>query len=323
MLSTGLDRRAISELLLSPRLIHPNTVATYASRCAQLTHEFFDLLEGERSVDYDPSLPRLLEPVPLTSDDGFGEPRGLNDGSDSLLVLHQILHTLGAETGMMVLIVVQEYCDRGTLESAIRKSIFRPSQQWGVRLARRALLRSSVEIACGLLHLHDSGVVHGDVKPANLLLVSSREDRRGFVVKVGDFGLAHVLPATVNSLYTETSGSLAYMAPEAFQGKVSRATDVWSFGVCLWEMLTGERPYSGCHYWEVLLGVQEGTVELQWPEDDLMTADIIQLGRQCLSHKPEDRPSLDVIIQSLVGIEREIRAELLASQQQEVQQIRT
>ncbi|GLI61065.1 hypothetical protein VaNZ11_003328 [Volvox africanus] len=319
MLSTGLDGAAVRELLLSPRLVHPNTVSTYASRCAQLTHEFFDLLEGERSVGYDPNFPRVLEPVPLKSEDGFGEPRGINDGSDPLLVLHQVLYSLGADTGKMVVVIIQEYCDRGTLESAIRKKVFRATPQWGVRLARRALLRSAVEIARGLLHLHDWGVVHGDVKPANVLLGSSKEDRRGFVAKVGDFGLAHVLPSDASSLYTDTSGSLAYMAPETFRGKVSRATDVWSFGVCLWQMLTGERPYDGYHYSELMFGVQEGILELQWPVDDPMTAPLIELGRQCLSHRPENRPPFDVIIQRLVNIEREIRAELLSSQQQQQQ----
>ncbi|GIL63498.1 hypothetical protein Vafri_17548 [Volvox africanus] len=219
----------------------------------------------------------------------------------------------------MVVLVIQEYCDRGTLESAIRKSFFRATPRWGLRLARRALLRSAVEIARGLLHLHDWGVVHGDVKPANVLLGSSKEDRRGFVAKVADFGLAHVLPSDVNSLYTDSWGSLAYMAPETFRGKVSRATDVWSFGVCLWQMLTGERPYDGYRYSELILGIKEGTLELQWPEDDPMTTDLIELGRQCLSHRPEDRPPFDVIIQRLVQIERGIRAELLASQQQQEQ----
>ncbi|GIL48925.1 hypothetical protein Vafri_5418 [Volvox africanus] len=246
MLSPGLDdRAAIRELLLSPSLVHPNVVSTYASRCAKLTHAFFDLLEGDRDVVHDPSLPRVLEPIPLQSEDGFGDPKGLHDGSDPLIVLHQILHALRAETGKMVVIVVQEYCDRGTLDNAIRKSVFRPTLMWSMRLARRALLRSAVEIARGLFHLHDSGVVHGDLKPANVLLGSSKEDRRGFVIKVADFGLAHLLPSDANSLYTDSWGSVAYMAPEAFRGRVSRATDVWAFGVCLWQMLTGEKPYNG------------------------------------------------------------------------------
>ncbi|GIL69109.1 hypothetical protein Vretifemale_98 [Volvox reticuliferus] len=219
----------------------------------------------------------------------------------------------------MVVIVVQEYCDRGTLDNAIRKSVFRPTLMWSMRLARRALLRSAVEIARGLLHLHDSGVVHGDLKPANVLLGSSKEDRRGFVIKVADFGLAHVLPSDANSLYTDSWGSVAYMAPEAFRGRVSRATDVWAFGVCLWQMLTGEKPYNGYRHTDVVIGVQEGTLQLKWPEGSPMAARIIELGRRCLSHNPQDRPALGIIIQTLVEIEREIRAELLAHQQQQLQ----
>lgn len=53
--------------------------------------------------------------------------------------------------------------------------------------------------------------MHGDIKPQNVLLASSRDDRRGFKAKVADFGLAHVLPLATNSLHTETTGSPAYM----------------------------------------------------------------------------------------------------------------
>ncbi|GLC42413.1 hypothetical protein PLESTM_001330600 [Pleodorina starrii] len=188
MLSAGLDRAALRELLLGPSLVHPNIVSTIASRAAHLTHEFFDLLEGGSEGERDPSRPRVLEPLPIQSGDGFGDPQGLNDGLEPLLVLHQILHALGAETGKMVVIVVQEYCDSGTLDHAIRKKVFEPTAMWGLRLARRTLLRTAGEIARGLLHLHDAGVIHGDLKPANILLNSSKEDRRGFSAKVGTTG---------------------------------------------------------------------------------------------------------------------------------------
>ncbi|KXZ50621.1 hypothetical protein GPECTOR_15g304 [Gonium pectorale] len=244
--SPDLDRTALRELMLGPSLVHPHVVATYSSRCARLTHEFFDLLEGnDKKASHDPAVPRWLQPLPIISGDGFGDPAGLKDGVDPLLMLHKVLFDLKATVGQVVVVLVQEYCDKGTLAAAIWRGIFVPTAHWNVRLARRALLRTAGEVAKGLLHLHDAGVVHGDLKPANVLLSSSRTDRRGFIAKVADFGLSYVLPAAANSMSAEGFGSIAYMAPEMFAGKVSRAVDVWALGVCMWEMLTRRQPFHG------------------------------------------------------------------------------
>ena len=89
----------------------------------------------------------------------------------------------------------QELCD-GTLHAAIRAGAFRPiptNPHWNLRLARRALLRTALEMARGLLHLHDTGLVHGDLKPHNVLLAKSHDDRRGFKAKVADFGLVRAM----------------------------------------------------------------------------------------------------------------------------------
>ncbi|PNG99789.1 Dual specificity protein kinase shkB, partial [Tetrabaena socialis] len=102
-----------------------------------------------------------------------------------------------------------EYCDRGSLQRAIDKSIFRASARWNSRVALRAMLRTAREIAQrvalramlrtareiaqGMCHLHASQIVHGDLKPANVLLKSSRADRRGFIAKVADFGLSKIV----------------------------------------------------------------------------------------------------------------------------------
>lgn len=64
-------------------------------------------------------------------------------------------------------------------------------------------------------------------------------------LQLADFGLAHLLPTAANSISTEAFGSVAYMAPESFNGKVGRATDIYSFGVTLWQMLTGALPFRG------------------------------------------------------------------------------
>ncbi|KAG2428390.1 hypothetical protein HYH02_014406 [Chlamydomonas schloesseri] len=336
IVADDLDKSALRELLLAPSINHANLVQTYTSRCARLTHEFFDLLEGGGGMGADgvavPAAggststpetrdlrrPRALLPIPLQSGDGFGDPGcGIATALDPYRILHLVLHEFIAKTEQYMLVIVQELCTKGTLHAAIRQGIFRPSDanpQWNVRLARRALLRTAMELARGLLHLHDTGVVHGDLKPQNVLLATSRDDRRGFSAKIADFGLVHVLPQHANSVTTDSFGSPAYMAPEAFSGKASKATDVWSFGVCLWELLVGRVPYSDA------AGVRDLVADLAagrapglvWPDGAEMADGIIALGRRCISHRPEDRPDFREVVQELVQIERIIRAELLA-----------
>lgn len=63
-----------------------------------------------------------------------------------------------------MVIVIQEFCNKGTLKEAIDAGYFRPSPIWSERLAIRSLLRTAAELARGLVHLHDSSVVHGDFK---------------------------------------------------------------------------------------------------------------------------------------------------------------
>ncbi|KAG2436401.1 hypothetical protein HXX76_006705 [Chlamydomonas incerta] len=313
MLTSGLDRSALRELLLAPSLVHPCLVMTYTSRCAELTHEFFDFLEGARNasgVTHDATQPRTLLPAPFISGDGFGDPdhhmRGC--GLDPMFLLHQILHDLRATTGQMLVLTVQEYCSKNTLLNAISKGVFREGERWDGRVALRALLRTAAEVARGLWHLHDNSIIHGDIKPANILLASSGEDRRGFTAKLADFGLAHLLPNAANSVSTEAFGSVAYMAPESFNGKVSRSTDIYSFGVTLWQMLTGALPFRGMKPAQVMAGVQSGKLQLVWPDVPPMARRLVALGQRCVAHTPSERPSAGQLLEELTMTERDLRS---------------
>jgi serine/threonine-protein kinase len=117
------------------------------------------------------------------------------------------------------------------------------------RLPVRRALELALAVANGLAFAHDQGLVHRDVKPQNVLL--SREGE----VKVTDFGIARSLHMDHGVTQTGTVlGTGEYLAPEQASGKtVSPATDVYSLGVVLWELLAGDVPFTGENFVAVAL----------------------------------------------------------------------
>ncbi|KAI9019007.1 kinase-like domain-containing protein, partial [Hyaloraphidium curvatum] len=103
-------------------------------------------------------------------------------------------------------------------------------------------LRTLVDVATGMAYLHLRRVVHGDLKAANVLV-----DGRGRAA-VSDFGLAKVRQGTTTVGGTEVmlAGTPAFMAPEALRGKAIPASDVWSFGMLCYEVVSrGQYPFAG------------------------------------------------------------------------------
>jgi serine/threonine protein kinase len=117
------------------------------------------------------------------------------------------------------------------------------------RLPVRRALELALAVADGLAFAHDHGLVHRDVKPQNVLLSSEGD------VKVTDFGIARSLHVEQGVTQTGTVlGTAEYLAPEQASGKpVSPATDVYSLGVVLWELLAGDAPFVGENFVAVAL----------------------------------------------------------------------
>jgi serine/threonine protein kinase len=103
------------------------------------------------------------------------------------------------------------------------------------------------DISEGLDHAHQKGVVHRDVKPANILINNDG------VVKITDFGLAQAQDLTSITVTGSIVGTPAYMSPEQAGGKkVDQRTDIFSLGVVVYEMITGTKPFSGENYSSVI-----------------------------------------------------------------------
>jgi WD40 repeat protein/predicted Ser/Thr protein kinase len=125
------------------------------------------------------------------------------------------------------IVIVSEYAPGGSLMNWLQK-------HGGRAPSIGAAVEMAAEILDGLEHLHEQRIIHRDLKPDNILL--QRETPR-----LADFGIARVIKT--DSYSKAVTGTFAYMAPEAFNGKRNEQTDVWSVGIILYQMLTGRLPY--------------------------------------------------------------------------------
>ncbi len=104
----------------------------------------------------------------------------------------------------------------------------------------RKVLDIATQITAGLQAAHEKGVTHRDIKSGNIMVTESGQ------VKIMDFGLAKIAGGAQLTKDYSTLGTAAYMPPEQARGEpVDHRTDIWAFGVVLYEMLTGKLPFRG------------------------------------------------------------------------------
>jgi len=138
-----------------------------------------------------------------------------------------VVTVLTAEKQDNVFFIVMEYVPGDTLEAIIER-------EGALDLPR--VLDYTCQICNAMDHAHRHGVIHRDLRPGNVLVTEQG------LVKVADFGTSRFLEIAAHG--TTVIGSPPYMAPEQFQGKAVFASDIYSLGVTVYQMLTGTLPYS-------------------------------------------------------------------------------
>ncbi|KAK9808830.1 hypothetical protein WJX72_004554 [[Myrmecia] bisecta] len=196
--------------------------------------------------------------------------------------------------------LVLEFCDKGCLQDAVDRGWFTIKNSVGP--AGKPLpdvgkvVNTAREIAGAMWYLHSHNILHGDLAGGNILLVSSDKDSRGFSVKVADFGLSRVL--SQESISTGTYGTVTHMPPELLTtGQLSKATDVYAFGVLLWEMYTGQRPWGGLLQMQIIFHVTIQNKKLEFPAD--APPFLVQLAARCMDSDPDKRPKFEEIMKIL------------------------
>jgi tRNA A-37 threonylcarbamoyl transferase component Bud32 len=169
--------------------------------------------------------------------------------------------------------IVMEFVDGTTLKHVVDKK---------ERFELAEIVRLMDGLMAGLQYSHDRGVVHRDIKPANIMLTSAGE------VKIADFGIARIESSSMTQAGTML-GTPSYMSPEQFMGQtVDLRTDIYSSGVMLYQLLTGEKPFEGG-----LTAIMHKVLNTEPPPPSALSVTVPHgfdaVVKKAMAKRPEDR----------------------------------
>jgi serine/threonine-protein kinase len=170
--------------------------------------------------------------------------------------------------------IAMEYVEGETLRDRIRKGPVKPEDALGI----------ISQVAAGLGEAHNKGIIHRDIKSANIMVTTKGQ------AKVMDFGLAKLRGGSSLTKSQTTLGTVAYMSPEQARGSdLDQRTDIWSLGVVLYEMLAGRLPFRGEHDQSVIYSILHQEPESLTKASPGTAPELEHIAGQALAKKPADR----------------------------------
>ncbi|KXZ44278.1 hypothetical protein GPECTOR_70g509 [Gonium pectorale] len=228
---------------------------------------------------------------------------------DEVIIMSKLRHPnivlfMGAVTRPNELAIVTQYVQNG--------SLYRLLKDPNVHLGPKRRLSMARDIAKGMEYLHNCRpvLVHRDLKSPNLLV------DRDWTVKVCDFGLSRL---KLNTFLTNKSqgGSPAWMAPEILRNEAcDEKSDVFSFGVIMYELVTGREPWESLAPMQVVFAVGNKRERMELPKD--LDPAVASLMHACWADDPRERPSFSQILATMAAWEELRPTAAVMQQQQEV-----
>ncbi|KZV19164.1 hypothetical protein F511_38460 [Dorcoceras hygrometricum] len=200
-----------------------------------------------------------------------------------------VVQFIGACTKPPNLCIVTEFMSGGSVYDYLHK------QRGTFKLP--SLLKVAIDVSKGMNYLHQNNIIHRDLKAANLLMDENE------VVKVADFGVARVRAET--GVMTAETGTYRWMAPEVIEHKpYDHKADVFSFGVVLWELLTGKLPYEYLTPLQAAVGVVQKGLRPTIPKHT--NPKLVELLERCWQQDPTLRPDFSEVTEILRKISKEV-----------------
>ncbi|KAB2602637.1 serine/threonine-protein kinase [Pyrus ussuriensis x Pyrus communis] len=221
-------------------------------------------------------------------------PDMLKDFAQEVYIMRKVRHKnvvqfIGACTKHPSLCIVTEYMSGGSVYDYLHK-------QKGV-FKLPSLLKVAIDVSKGMTYLHQNNIIHRDLKAANLLMDENE------VVKVADFGVARV--KSQSGVMTAETGTYRWMAPEVIEHKAyDHKADIFSFGVVLWELLTGKLPYEYLTPLQAAVGVAQKGLRPTIPKNT--PPKLAELLEKCWQQDPASRPDFSEIIEILQALAEQV-----------------
>ncbi|GIL79160.1 hypothetical protein Vretimale_16703 [Volvox reticuliferus] len=293
---TGQEKRekmAVMEAAISSSLVHPNIVTTYTYFIRpyhEPTHEGVQQMLATLSTQTNTNnMSRTFgnDPTP---------PPGADE---NVAASESTVHSYEVR-------LVLEYCDKGSLKDALDQHVFMQGGTFNLG----AVLETAADVAKAMVHMHAANVLHSDLKARNIMLKSSGTEGRGVIAKVADFGLSTRMEHQETHLSSCFQGTLTHMAPEVMlEGRISKAADVYSFGILMWELFCGGDPFAGVPRAHIGHAITKEGRRPKFPP--FAPRDYVALATRCWDPDAVMRPSFEKVLTELVRLREALGGETM------------